>query len=61
MTRRERAEMRADIKDEIEEIDADLIGFIEDLRRAKEDIATARARKTELKAKLAELKTVAAR
>jgi chromosome segregation ATPase len=59
MTKRERAELRSDIRDEIEEIDADLIGYLEDLRRAKEDIAAARDRKGELKAKLAELKTVA--
>lgn len=56
MTRTERREARSDIRDEIEEIDADMIGFIEELRDVRERIATAKARKAELKTKLSELK-----
>ena len=41
MTRAECRELRSDVRSEIEEIDADLIGYFEDLRRAKEQIAEA--------------------
>ena len=57
MTKAERRELRSDIRDEIEEIDADMIGFKEELRDVRERIAAAKVRKGELKARLAELKT----
>jgi hypothetical protein len=56
MTTAERRELRSDIRSEIEEIDADLIGMYEELQDVRERIAEARARKAELKAKLAELR-----
>jgi chromosome segregation ATPase len=59
MTKAERRELRSDIRDEIDEIDADMIGFTEELRDVRERIATAKARKAELKANLASLKAQA--
>jgi chromosome segregation ATPase len=59
MTRTEQREARADIRDEIEEIDADMIGFLEELRDVRERIATAKVRKAELKTKLSELRQAA--
>jgi peptidoglycan hydrolase CwlO-like protein len=56
MTRIERREARSDIRDEIEEIDADAIGLAEELRDVRERIAAAKARRIELKAKLTELR-----
>lgn len=61
MTKAEAREARDDIRSEIEDIDADLIGYREDLRRAKEDIAEAKARKLGLKTKLAELSAISGR
>jgi hypothetical protein len=56
MTTAERRELRSDIRDELEEIDADLIGMYEELHEVRERIAAARARKAELRTKLAELR-----
>jgi chromosome segregation ATPase len=56
MTKTEQREARSDIRDEIEEIDADMIGFIEELRDVRERIATAKARRVELKTMLSELR-----
>jgi ElaB/YqjD/DUF883 family membrane-anchored ribosome-binding protein len=45
MTNAERRELRDDLKDEIEEIDADLVGIMEEIREAKERLVEAKARK----------------
>jgi hypothetical protein len=42
---------------EIEELDADMIGFVEELRDVRERIAATRSRNAELRAWLAELRT----
>ena len=52
----ERRELRSDIRDEIEEIDADLIGMYEELREVRERITAARTQRSELKVRLAELR-----
>jgi chromosome segregation ATPase len=57
MSKAERREARSDIRDELEEIDADMIGFKEELRDVRERIAAAKVQRAELKARLAELKT----
>jgi uncharacterized coiled-coil DUF342 family protein len=45
------AEARDDIRDEIEEIDADLPGLVDELRELKARIAAMKARRAELVAK----------
>jgi hypothetical protein len=60
MTTDERRELRDDLKTEIEEIDADLIGYRYDLNLARTQINEARAKKAELIAQRNELKTVKA-
>lgn len=47
---------RADIRDEIEGIDADLVGMLEELAEVKARIAEARARRAELVAALRTLR-----
>jgi hypothetical protein len=56
MTTAERWELRDDIRSEIEEVDADLMGMRFELEELRERIAAARARRAELKARLAELR-----
>jgi hypothetical protein len=56
MTHAERRELRSDFRDEIEEVDADLMGAKFELEELMERIREPRARKAELKARLAELR-----
>jgi chorismate mutase len=50
---------RRDIRSDIEELDADLIGMVEELREVRERIAAAKVQRAALVAKLKNLKTPA--
>jgi predicted nucleic acid-binding Zn-ribbon protein len=61
MARAEKEGLRDQIdilKGEIEEIDADWIGMVEELREIRERMAAARVAKAEAKVKLAELRSL---
>ena len=57
MTTAERREARDDLRSEIEEIDADMIGYREDLRMAKMMIAAGKEMRAALIARRNELRT----
>lgn len=59
MTRTERRELRDDLKSEIEELDADLIGYLEELKDVRSRIAEAKRLRAELVGRRATLKVVA--
>jgi uncharacterized coiled-coil DUF342 family protein len=61
MTRAERDEIRDQIditKGEIEEIDADWEGMVEELKEVRERMAAAKVARAEAKVKLAELRSL---
>ena len=60
MTTAQRRDLRSEIRDEIEEIDADMTGWKYDLDELKKPNAAAKARKAELRARYKELRTNAA-
>jgi uncharacterized coiled-coil DUF342 family protein len=55
MTRTEQREARVGIRESIDECDADMIGLREELRDVRERIATLKALRADLKAKLVEM------
>lgn len=59
MTKQEIRDAREAIREELEEIAADVEGFLYDLGEAKKSLYAARSRKAELKASLAALKSQA--
>jgi hypothetical protein len=61
MTNAERRDLRYDIRSDIEEIDADLIGMVEELREVRERIAAAKVERTALMVKLRELRPTPAK
>ena len=58
MTRQEIRENLSEVKDELEEKAAELVGYLEDVRRCKAEIVELVSERIKLRAKLAELKTL---